>query len=68
MPVDVNKLQCDLLAFSGHKMLGPSGIGCLYGTEEILQYAMKDLSDEGIFPQIVIITHHTELETAADII
>jgi exonuclease SbcC len=34
---------------------------------EILQYAMKDLSDEGIFPQIVIITHHTELETAADI-
>jgi len=28
---------------------------------------MKDLSDEGIFPQIVIITHHTELETAADI-
>ena len=36
MPVDVNKLQCDLMAFSGHKMLGPSGIGCLYGTEEIL--------------------------------
>ncbi|MCL5888383.1 MAG: AAA family ATPase [Candidatus Thermoplasmatota archaeon] len=34
---------------------------------EILQYAMKDLSDEGIFPQIVIITHHPELETAADI-
>jgi cysteine desulfurase/selenocysteine lyase len=36
MPVDVNDLQCDLMVFSGHKMLGPSGIGCLYGTEEIL--------------------------------
>ena len=36
MPVDVKKLNCDLMAFSGHKMLGPSGIGCLYGTEEIL--------------------------------
>ena len=37
MPVDVKKLNCDLLAFSGHKMLGPSGIGCLYGTSEILE-------------------------------
>ncbi|MCL5888381.1 MAG: SufS family cysteine desulfurase [Candidatus Thermoplasmatota archaeon] len=36
MPVDVKKLKCDLMAFSGHKMLGPSGTGCLYGTEEIL--------------------------------
>lgn len=36
MPVNVNDLNCDLLAFSGHKMLGPTGIGCLYGTEEIL--------------------------------
>jgi exonuclease SbcC len=35
--------------------------------KDILQYSMKDLSDEGIFPQIVIITHHPELETAADI-
>ncbi|MHB1623074.1 MAG: AAA family ATPase [Cuniculiplasma sp.] len=34
---------------------------------EILQYSMKDLSEEGVFPQIVIITHHPELETAADI-
>ncbi len=36
MDVNVNRLQCDLMAFSGHKMLGPAGIGCLYGTEEIL--------------------------------
>lgn len=36
MPVNAVDLDCDLMAFSGHKMLGPTGIGCLYGTEEIL--------------------------------
>jgi len=30
MPVNVKELECDLLAFSGHKLLGPTGIGCLY--------------------------------------
>jgi cysteine desulfurase/selenocysteine lyase len=35
-PVDVQKIGCDFLAFSGHKMLGPTGIGILYGTEERL--------------------------------
>lgn len=37
MPVDVRKIDCDFLAFSGHKMLGPTGIGVLYGKEELLQ-------------------------------
>ncbi len=37
MPVDVQKIDCDFLAFSGHKMLGPTGIGVLYGKEERLQ-------------------------------
>jgi cysteine desulfurase/selenocysteine lyase len=36
MPTDVSKLDCDFLAFSGHKMLGPTGIGCLYVREEFL--------------------------------
>ncbi len=36
-PVDVRKLDCDFLAFSGHKMLGPTGIGALYGKKEILE-------------------------------
>jgi len=36
MPVDVNSIDCDFLAFSGHKMLGPMGIGVLYGKKEIL--------------------------------
>ncbi|MGV8172094.1 MAG: aminotransferase class V-fold PLP-dependent enzyme [Candidatus Woesearchaeota archaeon] len=36
-PIDVKKMDIDLLAFSGHKMLGPSGTGVLYGKEELLQ-------------------------------
>ncbi|RME38233.1 MAG: cysteine desulfurase [Thermoflexia bacterium] len=37
MPVDVQELDCDFLAFSGHKMCGPTGIGVLYGKEALLQ-------------------------------
>jgi len=35
-PVDVRKLNVDFLAFSGHKMMGPSGIGVLYGKKDLL--------------------------------
>ena len=37
MKVDVQDLDCDFLAFSGHKMYGPTGIGVLYGKEEWLE-------------------------------
>jgi cysteine desulfurase/selenocysteine lyase len=37
MPVDVQALGCDFLAFSGHKLYGPTGIGILYGREELLE-------------------------------
>jgi len=37
MPVDVQKLNCDFLAFSGHKMYGPTGVGVLYGKYELLE-------------------------------
>ncbi len=36
MKIDVQDWDCDFFAFSGHKMLGPTGIGFLYGKEEIL--------------------------------
>jgi cysteine desulfurase/selenocysteine lyase len=37
MPVDVRALAADFLAFSGHKMLGPTGIGALWARKEILE-------------------------------
>lgn len=37
MPMDVQKLGCDFLAFSGHKVCGPSGIGVLWGRREWLE-------------------------------
>ena len=36
LPIDVQKLDCDFYLFSGHKIFGPTGIGVLYGKEEIL--------------------------------
>ena len=36
MPVDVQAIDCDFFAFSGHKMCGPTGIGGLYGKRELL--------------------------------
>ncbi|MBI2651128.1 cysteine desulfurase [Candidatus Woesearchaeota archaeon] len=37
IPVNVKNIDCDFLAFSGHKMLGPTGIGALYGKKEMLE-------------------------------
>jgi cysteine desulfurase / selenocysteine lyase len=35
--IDVQELDCDFFAFSGHKMLGPTGIGVLYGKQSLLE-------------------------------
>lgn len=37
MPVDMQALKCDFFAFSGHKVMGPTGIGILYARESILE-------------------------------
>jgi len=37
MHVDVQELDCDFYAFSGHKMFGPTGVGVLYGREQLLE-------------------------------
>jgi cysteine desulfurase/selenocysteine lyase len=37
MPVDVSDIGCDFYAFSAHKMLGPTGVGVLFGRREVLE-------------------------------
>ena len=37
IPVDVKKMDCDFLAFSGHKIYGPTGVGVFYGKEKWLE-------------------------------
>ena len=44
MPVDVLDIGCDFLAFSGHKMLGPTGIGCLYMSPSVIEQMEPFLS------------------------
>ncbi|MGD0979254.1 MAG: cysteine desulfurase [Candidatus Bathyarchaeia archaeon] len=46
IPVNVKELDADFLAFSGHKMLGPTGIGVLYGKKDILE-SMKPFHGGG---------------------
>jgi cysteine desulfurase/selenocysteine lyase len=55
-PVDVRKLDADFLAFSGHKMTGPSGIGVLYGKKDLLEKLGEFIVGGGT----VVDTTHTE--------
>lgn len=52
IPVDVKDLKCDFLAFSGHKMLGPMGIGVLYGKEELLEKSEPFLGGGEMISQV----------------
>ena len=58
MPVDVTALGVDFAAFSGHKMLGPSGVGVLYGRYELLA-AMPPFLTGGSMIEQVFIDHST---------
>ncbi len=51
-PVDVVDLDCDFLAFSGHKIYGPTGVGVLYGKEELL-FAMPPYQFGGDMVDVV---------------
>jgi cysteine desulfurase/selenocysteine lyase len=52
LPVDVSELECDFLAFSSHKMMGPTGVGVLWGKREILD-AMRPFLGGGEMIEIV---------------
>ena len=52
MPVDVAELGCDFLAFSGHKMCGPTGIGVLWGRRELLEAMPPFLGGGGMIAEV----------------
>ena len=58
MPVDVRALGADFLAFSGHKMLGPTGVGVLWGKYELLR-AMNPFEGGGSMISEVYTDHST---------
>ena len=64
LPVDVVELGCDFLAFSGHKVLGPTGIGVLWGRREILD-AMPPFLGGGSMIGKVELTHSTWADVPA---
>jgi cysteine desulfurase/selenocysteine lyase len=47
-PLDVQQIDCDFLAFSGHKMCGPTGIGVLYGRRALLDKLAPDETGGGM--------------------
>lgn len=51
-PLDVRALGCDFLAFSGHKMCGPTGIGVLYARRERLDQMLPDETGGGMVAQV----------------
>ena len=58
LPIDVQKLGCDFFAFTGHKMLGPMGIGVLWGKEKILN-SMPPFLGGGDMIREVFLDHST---------
>ncbi|MDV3293423.1 MAG: cysteine desulfurase [Nitrososphaerales archaeon] len=58
MPVDISELGCDFYAFSGHKMLGPTGIGVLWGRKDLLE-SMEPFHGGGEMIREVFLDHAT---------
>ncbi len=58
MPVNVAEIGCDFYAFSGHKMLGPTGIGALVGRKDLLA-AMEPFQGGGEMIREVFLDHAT---------
>jgi cysteine desulfurase/selenocysteine lyase len=58
LPVDLHALGVDFAAFSGHKMLAPTGVGALYGRRELLE-AMPPFMTGGSMVEVVTMEHTT---------
>lgn len=58
LPIDVQDLDCDFLAFSAHKMYGPSGVGVLYGRKSLLE-KMPPWQGGGEMISVVTFPHTT---------
>lgn len=54
IPVDVKEIKCDFLAFSGHKMLGPTGIGAIYIRKEIADELEPKILGGGTIGQVTL--------------
>ena len=59
MSVDVKDLNVDFYAFSGHKMLGPTGIGVLYGKKELLEEMPPFLFGGGMINEVKLELSHS---------
>jgi cysteine desulfurase/selenocysteine lyase len=64
MPVDVAALGCDFMAFSGHKMCAPTGIGALWGRRELLE-AMPPFMGGGSMIKVVELEQSTYADVPA---
>jgi cysteine desulfurase/selenocysteine lyase len=54
LQVDVSKINCDFYSFSSHKLYGPSGIGILYGKEELLNKLNPTILGGGMINQVSV--------------
>jgi cysteine desulfurase / selenocysteine lyase len=61
-PVDVQNIDCDFIAFSAHKMVGPTGIGALYGRRSVLEAMPPFLTGGSMIKKVTL-----ERSTFADI-
>ena len=54
LPVDVQDLDCDFFAFSGHKVFGPTGVGVLYGREALLEQMLPYQGGGGMINTVTL--------------
>jgi cysteine desulfurase/selenocysteine lyase len=52
IPINVEEIKCDFFVFSGHKMYGPSGIGVLYGKQDLLKKIPPFLGGGGMIREV----------------